>query len=112
MGLHSGLNIPMLAPPILPTAAAAAQPPPPEYYATPISNVNPLQVLQQPAFYFYTAATCTIKRKECYKVALRADVSNHYMPSDNRRKQRWRQPRDTSRRPLALPTRKRSTTPG
>jgi len=74
MAILSGLKLPTLAPPIFPTAQAAALPPGPEYFATPISSGNPLQVLQQPAFYFYTAASCSVQRKLRFDQALEAEV--------------------------------------
>ncbi|ORY33796.1 Foie gras liver health family 1-domain-containing protein [Naematelia encephala] len=71
LGIQGGLRIPALAPPILPTAASAAAPPPgPDYFATPISSSSPLQVLQLPAFYYYTAACCSVQRKAKYEEAL------------------------------------------
>lgn len=73
--MQSGLSIPQLAPPIFPTAASAAAPPAPEYFATPISASNPLQVLQQPAFYFYSAACCSVQRQKRYAEAVTAEVS-------------------------------------
>ncbi|KAK4688106.1 trafficking protein particle complex subunit 11, partial [Tremellales sp. Uapishka_1] len=75
-GVQAGLRIPVLALPVFPTAMAAAQPPPPEYYATPISSTNPLQVLQTPAFYFFTAACCSVKRAEKFEEALEVEVSD------------------------------------
>ena len=75
LATESGLYIPSLAPPILPTAATAAVPPTPEYLATPISAASPLQVLQSPAFYFYTAACCSVQRQERFEAALEAEVS-------------------------------------
>ncbi|OCF54163.1 hypothetical protein L486_08360 [Kwoniella mangroviensis CBS 10435] len=73
MAQQSGMRIASLAPPTFPTAVAAAAPPPPDYYTTPISSGNPLQVLQQPAFYYYTAATCSIQRQLRYQEALAAE---------------------------------------
>ncbi|WRT67104.1 uncharacterized protein IL334_004070 [Kwoniella shivajii] len=73
MAQQSGLRIASLAPPVFPTAASAAAPVPPDYYATPISSGNPLQVLQQPAFYYYTAASCSIQRQLRYQEALEAE---------------------------------------
>ncbi|WVW83128.1 hypothetical protein I302_105146 [Kwoniella bestiolae CBS 10118] len=73
MAQQSGMRIASLAPPTFPTAVAAAAPPPPDYYTTPISSGNPLQVLQQPAFYYYTAATCSIQRQVRYQEALAAE---------------------------------------
>ncbi|WWC90065.1 uncharacterized protein L201_004998 [Kwoniella dendrophila CBS 6074] len=70
MAQQSGLRIASLAPPVFPTAASAAAPPPPDYYTTPISSGNPLQVLQQPAFYYYTAASCSVQRQVRYQEAL------------------------------------------
>ncbi len=74
LATQSGLRIPALAPPTFPTAAAAAAPPPPDYYATPISSGNPIQVLQQPAFYFYTAACCSVQRQKRFEEALSLEV--------------------------------------
>lgn len=47
-----------------------------EYFATPVSSMNPLQILQQPAYYYYAAADCTIQRKERFDeaVALEEDA--------------------------------------
>ncbi|OCF45455.1 hypothetical protein I317_00702 [Kwoniella heveanensis CBS 569] len=79
LGQQAGLRIMSLAPPVFPTAAAAAAPPPPEYYATPISSGNPLQVLQQPAFYYYTAASCSVQRQAKFQEALDAEVASGYV---------------------------------
>lgn len=68
--LESGLQIPTLAPPVFPSTSTSAQSPTPEYWATPTSGVNPLQVLHQPAYYFYAAADCTLKRKQRFDEAL------------------------------------------
>ncbi|WVQ98716.1 hypothetical protein IAU59_005847 [Kwoniella sp. CBS 9459] len=73
LGQQAGLKIMSLAPPTFPTAVAAAAPPPPEYYTTPISSGNPLQVLQQPAFYYYTAASCSVQRQVKFQEALEAE---------------------------------------
>ncbi|WVF72135.1 hypothetical protein IAT40_006947 [Kwoniella sp. CBS 6097] len=73
LGQQAGLRIMSLAPPVFPMAAAAAAPPPPEYYTTPISSGNPLQVLQQPAFYYYTAASCSVQRQIKFQEALEAE---------------------------------------
>nr|XP_018263872.1 uncharacterized protein I303_03747 [Kwoniella dejecticola CBS 10117]OBR86030.1 hypothetical protein I303_03747 [Kwoniella dejecticola CBS 10117] len=76
MAQQSGLRIASLAPPVFPTAQAAAAPPqPPDFYATPISSGNPLKVLQQPAFYYYTAASCSIQRQVRYQEALAVEVT-------------------------------------
>ncbi|WWC69487.1 uncharacterized protein I206_103428 [Kwoniella pini CBS 10737] len=72
---QSGLRIASLAPPLFPTAQAASVPPQPlDHYATPISSGNPLQVLQQPAFYYYTAASCSIQRQVRYQEALAVET--------------------------------------
>jgi len=70
LAIQSGLRIPALAPPTFPTAAASAAPPASDYFCTPISSGNPLQVLQQPAFYFYTAACCSVQRQKRFEEAL------------------------------------------
>jgi hypothetical protein len=74
LGVQSGLRIPTLAPPQFPTAQSAAVPPSPEYWSTPISSANPLQTLQQPAFYFYTAASCSVQRQRRFDEALAIEV--------------------------------------
>ncbi|GMK59483.1 hypothetical protein CspeluHIS016_0800890 [Cutaneotrichosporon spelunceum] len=48
-------------------------PPSAEEMNTPISAANPLHVLHPPAFYFYTAATCTLERKARYDAAVAAE---------------------------------------
>lgn len=68
--LDGELHIPILPLPVFPTSSLSTAPPTPEYYATPSSALNPLQVLQQPAYYYYTAADCTLKRKERFQEAL------------------------------------------
>jgi len=70
MAQQDNLRIPLLAPPILPTAAPVGAQPTLEFFATPISSGNPLQVLQQPAYYYYAAADCTIQRKLRFDEAL------------------------------------------
>lgn len=79
-GVQDGLVIPLIAPPTFPSALAAAFPPSPDYYTTPISSVNPLQILQHPAFYFYTAASCSVQRKFRYDEALDVEVSMACVP--------------------------------
>ena len=75
LATQSGLRITALTLPTFPTAVGAAAPPPlPEYYATPISSGNPLQILQQPAVYFYTAACCSIQRQKRFEEALAIEV--------------------------------------
>lgn len=73
--MQSGIKIPALVPPTFPTATAAAVAPSPDYFATPISSGNPLQVLQHPAFYFYTAACCSVQRQKRFEEALALEVS-------------------------------------
>lgn len=74
LGVQSGLRIPTAGSPVFPTAAAAAIPPTPEYFSTPMSSTNPLQILHQPAFYFYIAASCSIQRQKRFEDALEAEV--------------------------------------
>lgn len=62
----------------LPAYAAPAAPLPgagPSEMTTVVSTVNPLHVLQPPAFYFYTAATCSIERKARFDAAVEATSS-------------------------------------
>lgn len=75
LGVQSGLRIPTLTPPVFPTAQSAAVPPTPEFWSTPISSTNPLQILQPPAFYFYTAASCSVQRQKRFDEALTLEVS-------------------------------------
>lgn len=70
MGQNDNLHIPAHAPPVFPTSSVSTAPPTPEYFATPTSGMNPLQVLQQPAYYFHAAADCTLKRKQRFEEAL------------------------------------------
>ena len=81
MGANAGMRIPCVAPPIFPTAQSAIAPASPEELATPISANNPLHILQSPAFYFYTAALCSVQRQQRFQDALAAEVSSRY--------QRW-----------------------
>jgi hypothetical protein len=77
MAQQDNLRIPLLAPPLLPTSAPpGVQIPTLEYFATPVSSMNPLQILQQPAYYYYAAADCTIQRKRRFDeaVALEEDA--------------------------------------
>jgi hypothetical protein len=75
MAQADNVQIPITPPPILPnpgsipTWLTGGQQPAPEYYTTPISSLNPLQVLQQPAYYYYAAADCTLERKKRFEVA-------------------------------------------
>jgi hypothetical protein len=39
-----------------------------------MSSANPLQILHQPAFYFYIAASCSIQRQKRFEEALEAEV--------------------------------------
>ena len=71
MAQQDNLRIPLLAPPLLPTSAPpGVQMPTLEYFATPVSSMNPLQILQQPAYYYYAAADCTIQRKKRFDEAV------------------------------------------
>lgn len=74
MGVQNGLRISNAPTPVIPTASVTAIPPTPEYFATPISYGNPLQVMQQPAIYFYTAACCSVQRQKRFQEALEAEV--------------------------------------
>jgi hypothetical protein len=56
-----------------PIAGPSSGPPTPEHWTTPTSAVNPIHVLQQPAFYFYTAAVCSIQRQKRFEEALEAE---------------------------------------
>lgn len=73
MALKSGLQLPPLPLPVFPTSGPVTGPPTPEHWSTPISSTNPIQSLQQPAFYFYTAATCSVQRQKRYQEALEAE---------------------------------------
>lgn len=73
MALTSGLKLPPQPSPELPTAGPLIGPPTPEHWSTPISSTNPIQTLQQPAYYFYTAATCSVQRQRRYEEALEAE---------------------------------------
>lgn len=74
LGAQSGLRTPRLAAPIFPSVQSAVAPPSMEALATPISANNPLQILQSPAFYFYTAALCSVQRQKRFHEALSAEV--------------------------------------
>lgn len=64
------LPLPTYAPPTSPLPGAG-----PSEMESPNSSANPLHVLQPPAFYFYTAATCSIERKARYDAAVNATSS-------------------------------------
>lgn len=70
MAQADNLRIPYPSPPTLPTAPPVGVTPSLEFFATPISSGNPLQVLQQPAYYYYAAADCTLQRKVRFDEAL------------------------------------------
>ncbi|BEJ18225.1 hypothetical protein CspHIS471_0705020 [Cutaneotrichosporon sp. HIS471] len=74
MANGNGFPIPPLPTPTYPQPPTGnVLPPAPEEMNTPVSTVNPLHVLQPPAFYFYTAATCTLERKARYDAAVAAE---------------------------------------
>jgi hypothetical protein len=74
IALAHGFTLPPLPVPVYPAPPAGnVLPPGPEEMNTPISTANALHVLQPPAFYFYTAATCTIERKARYDAAVAAE---------------------------------------
>jgi hypothetical protein len=70
MAQADNLRIPYPSPPTLPTAPPVGITPSLEFFATPVSSGNPLQVLQQPAYYYYAAADCTLQRKLRFDEAL------------------------------------------
>jgi hypothetical protein len=70
MAQQDNLRIPLLAPPTLPIAPPLGVQPTLEFFATPVSSMNPLQVLQQPAYYYYAAGDCTLQRKLRFDEAL------------------------------------------
>ncbi|OWZ51735.1 hypothetical protein C351_03530 [Cryptococcus neoformans c8] len=70
----------IIPPPTFPTLESSAGPQSLSYLATPISSQNPTQVLQHPAYYYYTAACGTLKRQERFKEAL--DSENDAMGSE------------------------------
>ena len=70
MAQSDNLRIPYPSPPTLPTAPQVGVTPSLEFFATPVSSGNPLQVLQQPAYYYYAAADCTLQRKVRFDEAL------------------------------------------
>ncbi|EIW69677.1 hypothetical protein TREMEDRAFT_44157 [Tremella mesenterica DSM 1558] len=72
--VKQGHQITPSALPTFPTPLAAAHPPTPDYYATPTSSANPLMFLQGPAYYYYTAAACSVERKRKFEDALSAEV--------------------------------------
>lgn len=73
----NGFDIPAIPLPSYPPPPAQnVLPPPPEELTLPVSNVNPLHVLHPPAFYFYTAASCTIERKMRYDSALASEQAS------------------------------------
>lgn len=78
MAMASGLKLPPLPTPIMPTSSAGTGAMLPEHFATPTSSSNPLHVLQQPAFYFYTAAICSVQRQKRYQAALDVEVRPSY----------------------------------
>lgn len=78
MAIASGLKLPPLPTPIMPTSSAGTGAMLPEHFATPTSSANPLHVLQQPAFYFYTAAICSVQRQKRYQAALDIEVRPSY----------------------------------
>lgn len=69
----NGFDIPPMPQPIYPPAPANLLPPAADELTMPVSTTNPLHVLQPPAFYFYTAASCTIERKARYESALASE---------------------------------------
>lgn len=85
LGIQSGAQIPTVPNPVFPTAAAAATVPSPDYFSTPISSLNPLHVLQPPAYYFYTAAVCSIQRQQRYEAALAVEVRTYVVSRSDRR---------------------------
>ena len=70
---NGGVILPPIPPPTFPIAGPSSGPPTPEYWTTPISATNPLHALQQPAFYFYTAALCSIQRQKRFEEALEVE---------------------------------------
>lgn len=69
------MRIPRIAAPIFPSLQSAVSPPSLEDLATPISANNPLHILQPPAFYYYTAALCSVQRQQRFQDALATEVS-------------------------------------
>ncbi|WVQ71632.1 hypothetical protein IAR50_001172 [Cryptococcus sp. DSM 104548] len=74
-GLRIGTPLPSFPPP-----GAANTPQNALYYATPISQGNPNQIIQHPAVYYYTAACCTLKRQEKFKEIL--EIENDALSSE------------------------------
>jgi len=70
MAHEAGVQLPTLPLPVFPIAGPPTGPPTPEHWSTPVSSTNPIHALQQPAFYYYTAATCSAQRKKRYEEAL------------------------------------------
>lgn len=69
-----GYVIPAIDLPMYPTPLSAGGLPHQQQDLTmPESTMNPLHVLHPPAFYFYTAAMCTIERKARFDEAVAAE---------------------------------------
>ncbi|CAK9782300.1 hypothetical protein CC85DRAFT_114458 [Cutaneotrichosporon oleaginosum] len=74
LALAHGFVLPPLPAPGYPSPPTGnVLPPSAEEMNTPTSSANALHVLQPPAFYFYTAATCTLERKARYAAAAAAE---------------------------------------
>jgi hypothetical protein len=78
-GVQSGLRLAFPPAPLLPTLQSAGIAPTHEYWATPVSSLNPLQTLQSPAFYYYTAASCSVQRQKRFEEALLLEVSMSFL---------------------------------
>jgi hypothetical protein len=77
IGVQAGIRMPRIASPTFPSVQTAVSPLSLADLATPISANNPLHILQPPAFYFYTAALCSVQRQQRFQEALATEVNNH-----------------------------------
>ena len=89
LAVQAGLEISIPAQSVLPSPDLAASPT--ISSDPPLSEkpaVNPLHVLQPPAFYFYTAASCSIQRRARFLEAQAVEVSRPSKQSEMRADQR------------------------